>query len=634
MGEIENFPKNIGRYEIKALLGSGAMGSVYLAEDPRIKRKLAIKVVKMDAIRSEADRQEFLARFQREAEVSGVLNDPGIATIYDVGDSDLGPFLAMEFVPGRTLENIIKGGEALPLATKLAIASGIAAALDHAHSHNIVHRDVKPGNVMITAENRPKLMDFGIAKREDASLTQTGTFLGTPSYASPEQIREGVATSRSDVFSFGVMMFELLSGSLPFPGNSINTILYRIVNEPPVEIKPPVEGLVPDGWQRTFNKVLAKNPADRHANCSAFVRELVDTTTDLGKTDRMQLLGSLRPGTRPTETLRSVPEPAAPAVPAPGSPAKGNPALVYGAGGALVLAAALGGFLLFRKAGAQIILDTVPPNAAVLKGGKEVGRTPLPLLMQPGDTVKFQHKGFQPQDYTFKGGGAAPKVALSPVTSDETLRTDPPGATVVLDEVALPGVTPLVVKGWNQGRKHALNFQKGALGLSFDLLEGEVPGTQIYTLMGAGETRAGAVPKAVDANAPGSLRNTGDFPVRLRLDGKDLGELRPGATVAAAPGPHRLELANPAVFFKETRQVQVNPGQSAPLGLPGLVHLTVETFPSSATVVVDGIPTQVDSDGSQAITLTRGRHTITIQGHAGVTKTVDLQADGPLKFKL
>jgi hypothetical protein len=152
--------------------------------------------------------------------------------------------------------------------------------------------------------------------------------------------------------------------------------------------------------------------------------------------------------------------------------------------------------------------------------------------------------------------------------------------------------------------------------------------------MGAGETRAGAVPKAVDANAPGTLRNTGDFQVRLRLDGKDLGELRPGATVAAAPGLHRVELGNPAVYFKETRQVQVHPGQSAPLGLPGLVHLTVETYPSSATVVVDGIPTQVDSDGSQAITLTRGRHTITIQGHAGVTKIVDLQADGPLKFKL
>ena len=147
----------------------------------------------------------------------------------------------------------------MPLRAKLQIACGVAAALDHAHAHNIVHRDVKPGNVIITEDGRPKLMDFGIAKREDASLTQTGTFLGTPSYASPEQIRRASATLLSDVFSFGVMIFELLSGSLPFPGASINTILYKIVNEPPLEVKPPVSGLLPDGWQRVFSKVLAKN---------------------------------------------------------------------------------------------------------------------------------------------------------------------------------------------------------------------------------------------------------------------------------------------------------------------------------------------------------------------------------------
>ena len=294
MIESENFPRRVGRYEIKALLGAGAMGSVYLAEDPRIKRKLAVKVVKLDTIRNEAERQEFLARFQREAEVSGVLNDPGIVTIYDVGDSEVGPFLAMEYVSGRSLDAVIRAGD-LALKDKLGIAAGLAAALDHAHAKGIVHRDVKPGNVMLTDENKPKLMDFGIAKRDDASLTQTGTFLGTPSYASPEQIKEGLASASSDVFSFGVLVFELLSGTLPFPGTSINTILYRIVNEPPVDVDPPVAGLLPEGWQRTFHKVLAKHPQERHATCGAFVRELLDTAMDLGRTERMQLLGGLRP---------------------------------------------------------------------------------------------------------------------------------------------------------------------------------------------------------------------------------------------------------------------------------------------------------------------------------------------------
>ncbi|MBL0313656.1 MAG: serine/threonine protein kinase [Holophagaceae bacterium] len=237
-GPENPLPSAIGRYEIKRLLGSGAMGSVYLAEDPRIKRKVAVKVVKMDAMRSDADRQEYMLRFQREAEISGLLNHPGIVAIYDVGESALGPFLAMEFVPGEPLDHIIKSGSPLPIMDKLKIAAGVAEALDHAHAAGIVHRDVKPGNVMVTADGRPKLMDFGIAKREDASLTQTGTFLGTPSYASPEQIREGTVDGRSDQFSFAVLVFEMLSGVSPFPGNSINTILYRIVNEPPSKCSP------------------------------------------------------------------------------------------------------------------------------------------------------------------------------------------------------------------------------------------------------------------------------------------------------------------------------------------------------------------------------------------------------------
>ena len=258
MADFDNltFPEMIGRYQVLRLLGSGAMGSVVLAEDPRIKRKVAIKLMKLDAVRTEADQHEFLARFQREAEVSGLLNHPGIVAIYDVGEVDgYGPFLAMEFVAGRPLDGIMKEGPNLSLKEKLRIAVGLAEALDHAHAKGIVHRDVKPGNVMVGEDGRPKLMDFGIAKREDASLTQTGTFLGTPSYASPEQIKEGTVDNRSDIFSFGVLVFELMSGQSPFPGTSINTILYRIVNEPPVEVQPPVLGIIPEGWHRVFSKV-------------------------------------------------------------------------------------------------------------------------------------------------------------------------------------------------------------------------------------------------------------------------------------------------------------------------------------------------------------------------------------------
>ena len=627
MIEGEHFPRSIGRYEIKALLGSGAMGSVYLAEDPRIKRKLAIKVVRLDTIRSEAERQECLARFQREAEVSGVLNDPGIVTIYDVGDSDLGPFLAMEYVTGRPLDSLIRDGGPWTLKDKLGIAAGIAAALDHAHSKGIVHRDVKPGNVMITSDHKPKLMDFGIAKRDDAALTQTGTFLGTPSYASPEQIKEGLATSRSDVFSFGVLMFELLSGSLPFPGTSINTILYKIVNEPPVQVDPPVAGLMPEGWQRTFNRVLAKNPQDRHACCSAFVRELLDTATDLGRTERMQLLGGLRPDAAPGAPMIA-PSTTLGAPPRPG----GSRVWLWTAAGGCA-AAALAGLLLFRKGPVQVVLDSVPGSATVLKAGKALGATPLPLLLQEGDSLSLERKGFMTRSYQFHPGDQPGKIQLEPVKSAETLRTEPAGATVVMDSVKLDGVTPLQVAAWNQGQKHDLTFTRGAQVSAFTLQEGETPGSRVFTLESGAETRATAVPRSVDVNPPGGIRFSGAYPVRVRLDGKDLGEVR-GNPVAAAPGSHRLELSSPGVFFKESRTVTVSPGQTLSVTLPPTVKLTVETFPGSGMVVVDGRPTQVESDGGTAIQVTRGAHSVSIQGHPGNVKPVNLEADTPLRFKL
>jgi tRNA A-37 threonylcarbamoyl transferase component Bud32 len=631
MDEAENLPAAIGRYTIKALLGSGAMGSVYLAEDPRIKRRLAVKVVRLDTIRTEAERRECLARFQREAEVSGVLNDPGIVTIYDVGDSDRGPFLAMEYVPGQPLDALLRSGAPLALKDKLAIGAGLAAALDHAHSQGIVHRDVKPGNVMITEELRPKLMDFGIAKRDDASLTQTGTFLGTPSYASPEQIREGVASSLSDVFSFGVLMFELLSGTLPFPGTSINTILYRIVNEPPVEVEPPVAGLLSEGWQRTFRKVLAKQPQERHPSCSAFVRELLDTAVDLGRTERLQLLAGLRPAAPgPAGGLSGQ---ATAQIVRPRRPAARSWRRPVLAGAAALLLLAGFGVLRLRRGPVQVVLDSAPGSATVFQAGQAVGTTPLALRLRDGERLRLERKGFLPRDYQFHAGVAPGTLQLEPVRSEAWLRTEPPGATVVLDAVPLAGVTPLKLT-WNQGLKHDLTFTRGRQVLAFTLLPGETPGDRVFTLAEAAETRVAATPPSVDAHAPGGLRFSGEYAVRVRLDGRDLGELRPNAAVPAAPGSHRLDLANGKVYFKEVKTVTVNPGQTLSVALPALARLTVETFPNSGTVVLDGIPTLAESDGGSPIEAVRGPHTVTIQGHPGVVKPVDLQGDTPLKFKL
>lgn len=626
-----NLPRTIGRYQVLRLLGSGAMGSVVLAEDPRIKRKVAIKLMKLEAVRTEADQHEHLMRFQREAEVSGLLNHPGIVAIYDVGEEEgYGPFLAMEFVPGKPLDGLMKEGGALPNKEKLRIAVGLAEALDHAHAKGIVHRDVKPGNVMVGEDGRTKLMDFGIAKREDASLTQTGTFLGTPSYASPEQIREGKVDSRSDIFSFGVLVFELMSGQSPFPGTSINTILYRIVNEPPVEVQPPVLGVLPDGWHRVFDKVLSKRPEDRHATCTAFVRDLLDAVTDIAKEDRRELLGQLRMnGDAPIPEIRSTAYDETMVVARPEPKGSGR---IWLAGAAAVLLAVGGWFAFLRPRAARLQIDSQPTGARVFVNDLAVGTTPMNQPLQPGDALRLELKGYRPLTYAYKPGEAPPIFPMEPVISEEVIDSVPPGATVVLDEKPLEGETPMKVR-WNQGQPHRLTLTREKLGYASDFAPGETPAGRAFELKEATTADTRQEPP-LDPRAPGTLKLAGAFGVRVKVDGKDMGDLAPGATLPLPPGPHKVELASARHYFKDSRSLSVTAGQMVPLNLPALATLTVETFPGTGKVLVDGQDTGIESDGS-GVRLAEGRHTVTVRGPKGSkTEAVEVRGDKGLRFPL
>lgn len=618
-------PSAIGRYEIKRLLGSGAMGSVYLAEDPRIKRKVAVKVVKMDAMRSDADRQEYMLRFQREAEISGVLNHPGIVAIYDVGESELGPFLAMEFVPGEPLDHIIKSGAPLPIRDKLRIAAGVAEALDHAHAAGIVHRDVKPGNVMITADGRPKLMDFGIAKREDASLTQTGTFLGTPSYASPEQIRGVPMDGRSDQFSFGVLVFEMLSGVSPFPGNSINTILYRIVNEPPLEVQPPVLGILPGGWQRILFRALAKKPADRYPSCSAFVRDLMDATPEIEKDKRTEILDIMHMGGNvpmPPVSSRAIDEPMMDSSPSiVVAPRKNKGGLVAASILVLGFLAGVGFFLM--KGGQRVLVNSDPPKSTVFVDDKKVeGETPVNVPLKAGNIVRIEHKGFEPAIIQYiEGEKLQPKLKAK--ASEIMLRSDPSGAMVTLDTAQM-GATPVKVS-WNQGTKHSLSMKKDDQIFNHDYPMGELPGEAPIRLSNPTEITP------PDPNAQATLKHTGGFPVRVRIDGRDAGELTSSSRITLTPGTHKLELSNASVFYRDSRSVTVKSGQVVQINVPGTANITVDTFPTYDKVSVDGVPTGIDSDNNRSITVSRGPHVITVKG----TKfPVNISDDQPVRFKI
>lgn len=635
MGEQEKQPQTIGRYEVLRVLGAGAMGSVVLAEDPRIKRKVAIKTVKMDSIRSEADRNEFLARFQREAEVSGVLNHPGIVAIYDVGECDLGPFLAMEFVPGKPLDHFIKNQVPMALPQKLRIAAQVAEALDHAHSKGIIHRDVKPGNVMVSEEGHPKLMDFGIAKREDAGLTQTGTFLGTPSYASPEQIKEGTVDNRSDIFSFGVMVFELLSGQSPFPGNSINTILYRIVNEPPVEVKPPVTGILPEAWARVFDRVLAKKPQDRHPSCTAFIRDLVDAVAgqEMDQTGRRELLGLLKHGgdlalppitSRAHEETMVVPQPEV---------SKGPRWAMMGGGlGAVGLAVVL---LFGLRGGHKVLLKTKPDGAVVYINDKKQDQPSGNLFsLKDGDTIRFEKKGFQstpPIPYR-KKEPFPNEVPLISIVSEVVIKSDPEGAVLVIDTVphGQTGAEGIRVDKWDQGVEHVVTLSKGDLRFDRIYKPGELPAP----ILQLKRSTLGEEPP-LDPNAKGFLALKGGFSVTVRVDGKDAGALSPGGRLPLPPGTYKVELASAKVFFKETKTIVVTAGQGSSLGLPATAQITVETYPGSGRVFIDGQDTGVESDGGSPIEVAYGPHTVTVRGSRGSkSQSLTVGKDELVKFPL
>jgi len=271
----DQVPATIGRYQITGSLGYGAMGAVYKAFDPLIKRPLAIKTVRLDTPGDSPQHRAFVERFYQEARISGTLSHPGIVTLFDIGEEGGVPFFAMEFVDGRTIAEILAEGTRFKPETVIGLVSQVAAALDYAHSRGVIHRDIKPANLILYESEKVKVTDFGIAKLADADITHAGALLGTPSYMSPEQAMGEKLDGRSDIFSLGVVAFEMLSGYQPFPGPNVTSILYKLVHVDPIE---PADlellGLVPHKWREVFQKVLAKKPERRYQTASAFVQDL------------------------------------------------------------------------------------------------------------------------------------------------------------------------------------------------------------------------------------------------------------------------------------------------------------------------------------------------------------------------
>jgi CHASE2 domain-containing sensor protein/tRNA A-37 threonylcarbamoyl transferase component Bud32 len=262
----------LGRYEIIKELGSGSMGKVFLGKDPRINRDVAIKTLRYEEIDAE-EIAEIKSRFFREAEAAGKLSHSNIVTIYDVGeDSDIA-YMAMELLDGNDLTKYCHKENLLPLPEVIRAVSCVAAALDYAHASGVVHRDIKPANIMILHNREIKVTDFGIARVMDASKTQTGIVLGTPSYMSPEQIAGQKVDGRSDLFSLGVVLYELLSGRKPFAADNLATLMYNITSVAPVPLKEIIHDM-PDKVVTIAEKLLVKDPALRYQTGKELIDDL------------------------------------------------------------------------------------------------------------------------------------------------------------------------------------------------------------------------------------------------------------------------------------------------------------------------------------------------------------------------
>lgn len=278
----------IGKYEVVEKIGVGGFGTVYRGRDPFIKRIVAIKTC-------QSDDEEIKKRFFREAEFAGNLHHRNITTIYDFGVENGTPFLVQEYLTGEDLDKIIKRGDPLPLARKIEILNAICDGLAYAHANGIIHRDMKPGNVRVLEDGTVKIMDFGIAKsfQSESTLTQTGITLGTAAYLAPEQIRGEAVSPATDIFSLGVLAYELLTYRKPFRGEHISTVLFRILNENPE----PITTLVPDcppALEEAVNRTMEKNPAARYQSALQFQRALGEVAKTLASADSTTLPVSRR----------------------------------------------------------------------------------------------------------------------------------------------------------------------------------------------------------------------------------------------------------------------------------------------------------------------------------------------------
>jgi len=422
----------LGKYEIRRELGKGAMGIVYEGFDPMIERVVAIKTI-LPAQLDKSQAAEILARFKREAQAAGRLNHPHIVAIYEYGEDSTAAgergavaFIAMEYVKGRELKDYFDSNERFPLREIDRIMCEILDALGHAHKNGVTHRDIKPANVILLPEGAVKVADFGIARIETSDLTQAGSILGTPSYMSPEQFMGLPVDGRSDLFSCGVMLYQLLTGERPFTG-AVTTIMHKVLKEEPLAPSM-LNTTLPPAWDAVVKKAMAKDPVDRFQTAAEFAAAIKSAATAKAadetfiNLETQTLVGSDVVSAKPAAASAAPPQAAARPAPPPSPGTAAAPAatpapvksgsrtpVLIGVAAAVLVAIGAGAYLYLAKERGPADSKSVAQNAQAPAPAPIASNPPAPAeaAPEPGTMVISALGLADPKDPRFNGDQAS-----------------------------------------------------------------------------------------------------------------------------------------------------------------------------------------------------------------------------------
>jgi serine/threonine protein kinase len=659
----QNVPEKIDKYQILSVIGKGAMGVVYHAYDPIVKRDVAIKVLSS----LDLDEPELISRFEREARLAGGLRHPNIVTIYDLGQFQGRPYIAMEFLLGKDLEAVIKEKQALPVERKVDIVLQICKGLHAAHQKGIIHRDIKPANIRLQDDESAKIMDFGIARMGTSQLTKSGYIIGTLQYMSPEQISGESLDVRTDIFSSGVIAYELFTYSNPFAGGGAVDIMYRILN-----IRPKPIADLPEEYNTELNQIimrsLEKNRELRYPSAKEMAQDLEeflfylksmkfqpkiskaaayeeDRTRNITAEELEQIMSQTdhRPAPSTQNTIISKPQmppmdlrsqtmpafrPAQPDQPAPRTgvganysetaqqvlmrqPSTWQEKKFYILGallallfiGGLVLTASFTGHL--PGTSTSLAVTTKPPGAELWIDGKMVGTTPVMLKQKRQMHLTFKLDGYKDKD--FELSPEAWPAAVNMTLEANTPKPPPQPNAYVIAVSTSPDGAEFLLDGQSQGAT------PGKINLSDD---------KTHELIDRNTDPKLSIPLESEVTA-GFVNYNGRYPVSISSDGKAL-----KVPIELPPGSYTLTIrARKGAFIRMTRKVDVTSGETTTITEPSMGTLTVKANPSNCRISIDG--EYVDDVPILQLPVQTGTHVVQFNWPAQgkkLNKTVNISA--------